>query len=149
MNIFKNPGIAKKLVAAVIGLTIVVFSAVGMVLVQNQKSGFDGLLTQTTEVMDEFALQQHAANTEAEQLKAEQLLQLMARISPEPILNFELSSLTDYGDIAVKDPDISFVEFHDINGSLLARSESNDISSDVDSITKDVVIDDEVIGKVF
>lgn len=149
MNIFKNPGIAKKLVAAVIGLTIVVFSAVGMVLVQNQKSGFDGLLTQTTEVMDEFALQQHAANTEAEQLKSEQLLQLMARISPEPILNFELSSLTDYGDIAVKDPDISFVEFHDKNGSLLARSESNIIDSDVDSITKDVVIDDEVIGKVI
>jgi len=119
MNFFKNPGIAKKLVAAVIGLTIVVFSAVGLVLVSNQKSGFDGLLEQATDVMDEFAIQQNAANTEAGALKAEQLLVLMARISPEPILNFEPSSLSDYGDIAVKDPDISFVEFHDSSGRVL------------------------------
>lgn len=149
INFFKNPGIAKKMIAAVIGLTIVVFSAVGLVLVQNQKAGFDGLLNQTSQVMDEFAAQQHAANKEAGQLKAEQLLVLMARIAPEAIINFELSSLVDYGEIAVKDPDISFVEFHDLNGQQLARSESENIGSDFDTITKDVVIDEDVIGKVL
>ena len=149
MYIFKDSGIANKLVAAVIGLTIVVFSAVGFVLVQNQKSGFDGLLTQATEVMDDFAIQQDIANKEAEQLKAHQLLELLARISPEPIINFELSSLSDYGEIAVKDPDISFVEFMDMEGRQLARSESENIDTvNIETITKDVVIDDEVIGKV-
>ena len=149
MNFFKNPGIAKKMIAAVIGLTIIVFSAVGLVLVQNQKAGFDGLLNQTSQVMDEFAAQQNVANKEAGELKADQLLVLMARIAPEAILNFELSSLVDYGEIAVQDPDISFVEFHDINGQQLARSESENVGSDFDTITKDVVIDDDVIGKVL
>lgn len=149
MNFFKNPGIAKKLVGAVIGLTIVVFGAVGMVLVQNQKSGFDDLLEQTTRVMDDFALQQQNANAEAEQLKAEQLLILMARIAPEPIINFELSALADYGEIAIKDSDISFVEFQNKEGQRLARSEAQNIDSEIDIITKDVVIEEEVIGKVI
>lgn len=149
MNFFKNPGIAKKLVGAVIGLTIVVFGAVGMVLVQNQKSGFDDLLEQTTKVMDDFALQQQNANAEAEQLKAEQLLILMARIAPEPIINFELSALADYGEIAIKDSDISFVEFQNKEGQRLARSEAQNIDSEIDIITKDVVIEEEVIGKVI
>ena len=87
MYIFKDSGIANKLVAAVIGLTIIVFSAVGFVLVQNQKSGFDGLLTQATEVVDDFAVQRDIASGEAEQLRARRLLQLLARISPEPIMS--------------------------------------------------------------
>ncbi|MBE9516374.1 MAG: HAMP domain-containing protein [Proteobacteria bacterium] len=155
MHIFRNFGIAKKLVAAVIGLTVVVFGSVGTVLILNQKSGFDGLLAQATEVMDEFALQQHQSNKQGERLKAEQLLILMARIAPEPIINFELSTLTDYGDIAVKDPDISFVEIQDANGRQLARSEAinegrnKKDKSNIDVITKDVLVEDEVIGKVM
>lgn len=149
MHFFKNPGIAKKLVGAVIGLTIIVFGAVGLVLVQNQKAGFDDLLEQTTKVMDEFALQQQNANAEAEQLKAEQLLILMARIAPEPIINFELSALADYGEIAIKDSDISFVEFQNKEGQRLARSESKNIDSEIDIITRDVVIEEEVIGYVI
>lgn len=149
MHFFKNPGIAKKLVGAVIGLTIIVFGAVGLVLVQNQKAGFDDLLEQTTKVMDEFALQQQNANAEAEQLKAEQLLVLMARIAPEPIINFELSALADYGEIAIKDSDISFVEFQNKKRQRLARSESENIDSEVDIITRDVLIEEEVIGYVI
>ena len=155
MNIIGNLGIAKKLVAAIIGLSIAVFGVVGTVLILNQKSGFDGLLDQATEVLDEFALQQNQANKKSEKLKAEQLLILMARIAPESILNYELSTLTDYGDIAVKDPDISFVEIQDIKGRQLARSEShNENESDkgqgnIDVISKDVVVDDEVVGKVL
>jgi methyl-accepting chemotaxis protein len=103
--------------------------------------------------MDEFALQQNNSNKKAERVKAEQLINLMARIAPEPIINYELSTLTDYGDIAVKDPDISFVEIQDVNGRQLARSASmndgKDKQENIDVISKEVVIDEEVVGKVL
>lgn len=155
MGIFKNLGIAKKLVAAIIGLSVAVFGVVGTVLIVNQKSVFDGLLDQATEVMDQFAIQQNHSNKESEKLKAEQLLNLMARIAPESIMNYELSTLTDYGDIAVKDPDIIFVEVQDTNGRQLARSESlnkgdaNKEQGNISVITKDVMVDEEVVGKVL
>lgn len=131
----------------------------------------DGVQNQQKKGAEHIKKEQMASAGEALRIKAASLANLIARLAPIPILTFDYDVLNDYSEETCRDQDIVLTYVADVEGnvlgsffdkkveliqSLVNKDDRTDItkiltflsaSEDFFEISKDVVLDDEVLGK--
>ncbi|MFZ1830328.1 MAG: methyl-accepting chemotaxis protein [Candidatus Competibacteraceae bacterium] len=99
---------------------------------------FDERVRQLIDVMTQSQMKELR---EAQRFKAVQLTQLMAASSQQPLANYDYPTVERYAGLAVKDSDISFVDFRSQNGDSFAKAGQVDNNHPVDQIIRQEILD--------
>lgn len=146
---FSNLNIGLKFVLAT-GIGLILMLSVNMLITINmQRSALSNLLQASVEIVEKMTERQVAASHESLNLKATKLARMLAEISPEPIAEFELSTLLNYLNVASEDPDISYVAIENVDGNTLAVSGDKNSVDANKIITHPIVSEDIKMGKVM
>ncbi|GAB6042416.1 methyl-accepting chemotaxis protein [Endothiovibrio diazotrophicus] len=144
----KGMGLGGKLMLSMIATLLVLFVGAAVVLLGQQESSFDKLLSASDNVAQQMFQDQTSEAKESTVLKAQRMATLLAAIAPEAIAGFEFSALAQYADVASQDPDITAVVFLSVDGDALATM------GDVDTVPADhweevgIAADEVEYGKV-
>ncbi|VAW68655.1 Methyl-accepting chemotaxis sensor/transducer protein [hydrothermal vent metagenome] len=141
-------GLALKF-SLITGATLIFLLSISAVItLQQQSSSLDDLMDSSKEIMRETSEKQSFADKENEKIKANQLIKLLAQIAPSAIAEFNLTGLLNYANVAVEDPDISYVSFYDKEGNQLIESGDRNEAADDALLVSPITYEDEIFGKV-
>ncbi len=131
------------------GITLVFLLSISAVItLQQQSNSLDELLESSKAVIKEASEKQSFADKENEKIKASQLIKLLAQIAPSAIAEFNLTGLLNYANVAVEDPDISYVSFYDKEGNKLTEAGNKKEVADDAFLSSQITYEDEIFGKV-
>ena len=130
----RDMGLALKFTAVVAVALAVVAVISGAFLIGAGKTALNATQTASVAGVEEIAQEQVKLTQEGVAFKAKQLLKLLAAIAPQPMVEFDLSLLGQFADVAVEDPDIAFVSFRNAQGKTFATSGDEASASVVDTL---------------
>ncbi len=130
-----------------VGLTrAVIGSVIGALVLDRERQALDQSLNASVELIEAIAQEQVRQTDEAVKFKAGQMLRLLAAIAPQPMVEFDLTLLGQYAQMAVEDPDISFVTFRNKDDRPYALS-GEEAAADA-LIEQEVAHEGYALGKV-
>ncbi len=141
-------GLTGRIVGAISIVLVVLLGGAAGLTVLLQDHALENLLTASTVIVDEMAVDQKKASKDSENLKAERYVSLLASFSPEAVISFELSALLVYAEAVTSDPDISYLAFQTPDGNVLASSGNKDEVEADSFVSADIISDEIVLGKV-
>ncbi|MCU7935669.1 MAG: methyl-accepting chemotaxis protein [Candidatus Thiodiazotropha sp. (ex Dulcina madagascariensis)] len=131
----------------ILGLILAILTtASGYYIVLLERNALDETLVASVEVVKQITQEQFNRTEESVLFNANQLNSLLAAIAPQPIAEFDLSLLSQYAEMAVEDPDISFVAFLSNDNKPFAMA--GDESAAENLLTKTITHEDISLGKV-
>ena len=141
-------GLAGRIVGTICAVLFVLLACAAAFTIYLQGSALNNLLVASTAIVDEMSGEQRAASEEMERFKAARYAELLASFSPEAVVGFDLSSLQLYAEAVAGDPDVSYIEFQNDSGSVLAASgKKEDVDAD-SFVSAKIVSGDMSLGKV-
>ena len=147
-NFLKKIDVAGKFAFGLIVSMVFTFVITGFIILNQQSNAFESLLNsskQTTYAVFEKS-SKDAKNVLITKVKS--LASLLASISPNAIAESEISTLNIYAKEVNDDPDIRYVAFYDVDGTLLnIVGDKSALKKDL-YVTKKIVSDDLDLGKV-
>ncbi|MCU7906751.1 MAG: HAMP domain-containing protein [Candidatus Thiodiazotropha sp. (ex Epidulcina cf. delphinae)] len=143
---FRSLAVSVKFIL-ILGLILAILTtASGYFIVLLERNALDETLVASVEVVKQITQEQFNRTEESVLFNANQLNNLLAAIAPQPIAEFDLSLLSQYAEMAVEDPDISFVAF--LNNDDKRFATAGDESAAENLLTKTIVHEDITLGKV-
>lgn len=106
-----NIDIAHKFAVAIMVSMTILSIMVGYFIYQQESTTLDELLVSSGEVVENIFDDMKNKSSEDVSAKAEQMAEFLSKISPEPIVNGDLTLLKSYADTVVQDEDIDYVGF--------------------------------------
>jgi len=141
-------GLAGRIVGTICAVLVVLLGCAAGFTIYLQDAALKNLLSASTAIVDEMSADQRMASAELERLKAERYAELLASFSPEAVIGFDLSSLQLYAEAVAGDSDVSYIEFQNGDGSVLASSgKKGDVDAD-SFVSAAIVSGDMALGKV-
>jgi methyl-accepting chemotaxis protein len=107
----------------ILGL-ILTFVAIisGFLIASQERKALDQTLVSSTNVVKQISEEQFSRTQASVKFNAAQTSKLLAAIAPQPIAEFDLSLLSQYAEMAVEDPDITYVAFLNNEGKPFAMA---------------------------
>jgi len=87
-----------------------------------QDSSSEVLLKTSENVIRQEIQSKITDQEKSDELKLGQLANLLAAIAPPSIASYEFSTLLEYAEVAIQDPDISYVEYKGADGASLVKA---------------------------
>lgn len=113
-------GVTGKFILAIATTMALLFLIAGYLIVNLQDKAMESELLAAEKVINDISQQQATNDRQDIQFKAKQLSQLLSAIAPQPMVEFDLSLLGSYADMAIADPDVSYVAFLNKQGKPFA-----------------------------
>lgn len=146
INPFQNSGIAAKFLAAIVVSLVSLFFVTGYVTAHLQARALDSLLADATRVVNDINDGRVSVSRDTTSTKTKHLAAMLSAIAPAAIASMDLSALLNYAQVAVKDPDISYVEFHNEDAKVLARAGERRGASDL--VEEPITYEGQALGTV-
>lgn len=135
---FLNFDIAKKFAIAIMFGMILLSTLVGYLIYQQESKMLEELLSSSGEVVENIFEDIKSKSAEDIENKAQQMAEFLAQISPEPVINSDLSSLLSYAETVVSDSDIPYISFYGEENTKLIEAGNKALISEGDFIRVDI-----------
>lgn len=123
-------GVSGKFIAAIVLVMLLLSVLASYVIIRRQDSAMRDELSATEKVINEISRHQVANDRQAIKFKVKQLSHLLSAIAPQPMVEFDLTLLNSYAQMAVADPDISYVSFVNNSGKPFADTGNKDTATE-------------------
>ena len=143
----KQKSLAKTFTLSIGLVLIISFLLNGIWVLYQQNHIIEKLSHFAAALIDEMFLEQNAENLSLEIFKIEKTAKLLAEIAVSPISSYEFGALQNYAEVAIEDPDISYIEFIHANGQSLVSAGSQQPENK--SLMMDITYENELLGKVL
>ncbi len=141
-------GLAAKYMSAV-ALTLSLLLISATLLIYEQQSDmmgrFDGVAHQ---LIDALIQNQEEQLQETQHFKISQLTKMLAASSAQHFANYDFSVVGRFAEVAVEDPDVSFVEFRDQDGKVVANAGKAGRHPPQQIISQPILDQDQPLGEV-
>ncbi len=141
-------GLAAKYMGAV-ALTLSLLLIGATLLIYEQQSDmmgrFDGVAHQ---LIDAMIQNQEEQLQETQHFKISQLTKMLAASSAQHFANYDFSVVGRFAEVAVEDPDVSFVEFRDQDGKVVANAGKAGRHPPQQIISQPILDQDQPLGEV-
>ncbi len=141
-------GLAAKYMSAV-ALTLSLLLISATLLIYEQQSDmmgrFDGVAHQ---LIDAMIQNQEEQLQETQHFKISQLTKMLAASSAQHFANYDFSVVGRFAEVAVEDPDVSFVEFRDQDGKVVANAGKAGRHPPQQIISQPILDQDQPLGEV-
>jgi len=145
---FLSCDIANKFAIAIMVSMALLSVIVGYLIYQQESNTLDELLTSSNEVVENIFDDIKSKSAEDVADKAQQMAEFLAQISPEPVVDSDLSSLTSYAETVVSDSDINYVGFFGEENVVLVEAGNKSSVDEGDFINVDISSEGESLGVV-
>lgn len=150
-NIFRffnvSGSLGAKFSAATMAAVFIMMVILGVLINSQQNSVFDTVVVSSQKIVDDINKKELGANKNALKVKIEQLVKLLASIAPNAIAEMELSSLLNYANVVVEDPDVLYVKFSNSDNTTLIEAGTAE-NSEMLLLDTEIKEDDVVLGSV-
>jgi methyl-accepting chemotaxis protein len=137
-------GVAAKVNIALVVIITILSITSGLVIVNFEEQALNTEVSTSRDFIESIQDEQIDATNAAVTHKVEQLSKLLAAIAPQPMIEFELSQLGNYAEMAVEDPDVAFVRIRNKEGKTYAQAGQEVQAHEM--IQRDIMVDDEKLG---
>lgn len=141
-------GIKGKFLLWVGASLFVMFTAAALITLTIFNRSLVDLLQSSSQIVESTADDQIRLNEESVAVKVNNLAKMLAAITPEAVVNVNLSNLLTYAKVAIEDRDITYVIFTNTKGNRLAGAGDDRVASADKTLRREILHQGERLGVI-